>query len=308
MPRSLVIGGNGFLGSHLVDELAALGHEVTAFDRFSADSTSYAATGVRRIVGDFLNRADVADAVAGQDNVWHFLSTTTPASAENDPELDVRTNVTASIALFELAARAGVEKLYFASTGGAIYGDQPHASIAEEVLPQPISPYAIGKLAIEGYLRYFERKQGLQSVSFRISNPYGPRQRSNKKQGVIPIFLQRVADGLPLTVFGDGSMVRDFIYVEDAARRMASVAGKPTAHSLYNIGSGNGTSVSAVIDVVREVTGRDVSIESHPQPSTFVVHSVLDSSRFDSEFDSAAILPLGEGIRRTWLDTIGKNE
>ena len=304
MARCLVIGGNGFIGSHLVDALAAQGHEVSVFDRFSANTTAYSATGVRRIPGDFLNAADVTDAVAGQELVWHFLSTTTPATAENDPTLDVRTNITASIALFEASSRAGVSKLYFASTGGAVYGDQPAGLIAENALPEPISPYAIGKLAIEGYLRYFRRRHGLDSVSFRISNPYGPRQRANKKQGVIPIFLERVASGLPVTVLGDGSMIRDFIYVEDAARDMASIAGLPTTHEVYNIGSGTGTSVAEVVDVVRTVTQRDVSIEYRPQPPTFVDHVVLDPLRFANEFGTPQHRALAEGVHRTWLDTV----
>jgi len=303
--RCLVIGGNGFVGSHLVDALVAQGHEVSAFDRFSSNATAYTASGVTRYVGDFLNSADVADAVAGHDLVWHFLSTTTPATAENDPTLDVRTNITASITLFETAARLGVKKLYFASTGGAVYGDQTGELVAESALPQPISPYAIGKLAIEGYLRYFRRRHGLDSVTFRISNPYGPRQRANKKQGVIPIFLDRVKEGLPLTVLGDGSMVRDFIYVEDAAREMAGIAGKATRHDLYNIGSGVGHSVSEVVDVVRQVTGRDVVVENRPQPPTFVDHVVLDPDRFASEFGASEHVSLAEGTRRTWLDTIG---
>src|SRR5690606_14386344 len=116
------------------------------------------------------------------------------------------------------AVEAGVKHVAFASTGGAIYGEQDDESITEYAVPRPLSPYAIGKLAIEGYLRYFHRKHGLRSVSFRISNPYGPRQHPHKRQGVIPIFLQRIAEGLPVEVFGDGSMVRDYLYVEDAAR------------------------------------------------------------------------------------------
>ena len=302
MANCLVIGGNGFVGSYVVDELVSLGHDVAVFDRFSARSTTYSSSGVRQITGDFMNHADVRDALVGQEYVFHFLSTTTPATAENDPTLDVRTNIASSIELFELAVAAGVKCLYFASTGGAIYGDQPDATLTETVLPQPISPYAIGKLAIEGYLRYFNRKHGLESVSFRISNPYGPRQRANKKQGVIPIFLHNVQRELPVTVFGDGSMVRDFIYVEDAAKLMTAVVGKSAAHSVYNIGSGQGHSVSEVLEVVREVTGEPVDVVSRPTPPTFVDHVVLDTGRYTDEFGTIDFVSLAEGTRRTWVD------
>jgi UDP-glucose 4-epimerase len=298
--KCLVIGANGFLGSHLVDELVRLGHEVTAFDRFSAQLPVYAAAGVRQFAGDFMNQADVTDAVAGQDFVFHFVSTTTPATAENDPILDVRTNVASSIELFQHCVDAGVQKVFFASTGGAVYGDQPGVRLTEEALPLPVSPYAIGKLTIEGYLRYFGVKHGLDSVSFRISNPYGPRQRANKKQGVIPIFLHRLANGRPLTVFGDGSMIRDYLYVTDAVRMIAATVGSPTAHSVYNVGSGTGTTLSEVLAIIARVTGIEPEVLAEPTPSTYVHRVVLDTDRIRHDFGYDEFVPLDEGIAATW--------
>lgn len=299
MARCVVVGGNGFLGSHVVDALAKSGHEVTAFDRFSAGA-SFVSPDIRIVAGDFLNQADMRAALAGQQYVFHFLSTTTPASSENDPMLDVRTNIAASIELFEAAGAAGVERVVFASTGGAIYGDHPETVLDESVLPQPVSPYAIGKLAIEGYLRYFRRKLGLSSVSLRISNPYGPRQRANKRQGVVPIFLHHALTGTPLTVFGDGSMVRDYLYVEDAATMIAATATQSSRFDTYNLGSGQGHSISEVIDVIRAVTGRPLELEYQPVPSTFVERVVLDTSRFADEFGILAAVSLEEGVHRTW--------
>jgi UDP-glucose 4-epimerase len=296
----LVIGANGFIGSHLVDELVARGHEVTAFDRFSSQNAAFAAAGVRQIAGDFMNQSDIAEAVEGQQYVFHFVSTTTPVTAENDPTLDVRTNIASSIELFQHCVDAGVQKVFFASTGGAIYGDQPGTSFAETLSPLPVSPYAIGKLAIEGYLRYFGTKFGLESVSFRISNPYGPRQRTNKKQGVIPIFLSRMAKGLPLTVYGDGSMVRDYLYVRDAVRMIGDTVGRQSNEDVYNIGSGEGTSVSELLRVARRVTGIDPEIEVKAVPSTFLDRVVLDTSRFRSEFAYDDFVSLEDGMADTW--------
>ena len=300
MARCLVIGANGFLGSHLVDELVRRGHEVTAFDRFSSGHHLYAAQDVIAVAGDFLNHADLARALARQEFVFHFVSTTTPMSAEDDPTLDVRTNVASSIDLFGLCVEAGVRKVYFASTGGAIYGDQSGAPLTEFSLPQPVSPYAIGKLTIERYLHYFERKYGLRSVALRISNPYGPRQGAAKVQGVIPIFLRRVHRGLPLTIFGDGSMVRDYVYVTDAARMIADTVRLDTAHSLYNIGSGVGASVNELVEAIRDITGRSPELEHAPVPPTFVDHAVLDVGRFEAEFGVGNTISLREGIERTW--------
>lgn len=250
--------------------------------------------------GDFLKRSDIENAVRGQERVFHFLSTTTPVTAENDPSLDVRTNIASSIDLFDACVAAGVTKVHFASTGGAIYGDQPLATLTEEVLPQPVSPYAIGKLAIEGYLRYFERKFGLRSVSYRISNPYGPRQHPARNQGVIPIFLGRLIEGRELTVYGDGSTVRDYIYVDDAVQMIGQVADSEAGYSVYNIGAGVGTSVAELLAMVERATGIEPAKETLPEPATFVHRSVLDITRYKTEFGTPRILGLEEGIRRTW--------
>lgn len=303
MTNCLVIGGNGFLGSHLVDALASRGHQVTVFDRFSS-SPKYSSQGVVYVTGDFLNRAELRDALAGQENVFHFLSSTTPASSEDDPTVEVYTNLAASIVLFELAVEAGIRKMFFASSGGAIYGDQTSERITEETLPQPISPYAIGKQAVEGYLRYFQRKHGLDYVSFRISNPYGPRQHPNKKQGVIPIFLHHIAKNLPITVLGDGSMMRDFVYVEDVVLMVAETVDRTLNHAIYNIGSGHSTTVNEVLALAAEITGRDIVVQYAPRPVTFVERSVLDVDRYSSEFGRTATVSLREGMENTWQDTL----
>lgn len=299
MARCLVIGANGFLGSHLVDELVSRGHEVTAFDRFSTSTLMFGAEGVAVLAGDFTRSPDLQKALVGQQLVFHFVSASTPFSADNDPALDVRTNVAPSVELFKLCVEAGVDRVFFASTGGAIYGDQPFDA-SELSLPQPISPYAIGKLAIEHYLGYFRRRHGLESLALRISNPYGPRQHSSKVQGVIPIFLRRVHAGLPITVYGDGSMIRDYIYVTDAARMIAETVGRVTEHSLYNIGSGHGASVNELLAIISATTGIEPAIQHQPVPTTFVDHVVLDTSRHSAEFGAHSLVPIAEGIERTW--------
>ncbi|WP_225753635.1 NAD-dependent epimerase/dehydratase family protein [Actinotalea sp. Marseille-Q4924] len=305
MADCLVIGGNGFLGSHVVDSLRRRGHHVAAFDRFGVQPVQFSEEGVDVIPGDFLNAADVRGAVAGRDVVLHFLSTTDPASAEDDPTLDIRTNVLASVELFAACVEAGVGKVYFASTGGAIYGDQERTTFREEDVTVPVSPYSIGKQTIEGYLRYFRRKHGLDSTSFRISNPYGPRQNPAKRQGVIPIFLRNVALGRPLRVYGDGSMIRDYLYVEDMAEMVAHAVSDGTQHELYNLGSGLGTSLREVVRLVTSVTGRQPLVETTPVPSTFVDHVVLDTSRFAAEFGTRPLTSLEDGMRRTWAEIAG---
>lgn len=299
MHKLVVIGGNGFIGSHLVDSFHSLGYEVTAFDRFSSGSFTFVSKDIRHIQGDFLNRADLTKAVRGQDIVVHALSITTPATAEKDPSLDIRTNIAQSVELFEAAVDAGVENLFFASTGGAIYGDQGKSSYSETDITMPVSPYAIGKLAVENYLDYFKNAFGLNSTIFRISNPYGPRQKINRKQGLIPIALREGLMGKQVIQFGDGSMVRDFIYIDDLINMMTEVVQRPHKHRLYNLGSGKGYSVSQILNEVSNQVEGPLRVEITPQPPTYVNSVVLDVSRYVQEFGRPELTSLTAGISKT---------
>jgi UDP-glucose 4-epimerase len=298
--KAVVIGANGFIGSHLVDGLVRAGHQVRAFDRFSSRAPTFATDGVDVRVGEFLSRSDVDMAVRGQDYVFHFLSTTTPATAEADPTLDIRTNLAQTVELLESCVSADVKRFYFASTGGAIYGQQGKGLYSEDDRALPISPYAIGKLAIEQYLRYFKATHGLESTVFRISNPYGTRQHPNKKQGLIPIALRQILAGRPVVQFGDGSMVRDYVYVEDIVKMIVPLVGRDPIHDVYNLGSGVGRTVTEVFDSLRSATGMDFAIETRPTPPTFVDRVVLDTSRFRTEFGDYELTPLDEGVRTTF--------
>ena len=300
MAKTLVIGGNGFIGSHLVDALSLAGHEVTAFDRFSSPIPTFSAANVTVLPGEFLSRSDLESAVLGQDYVLHFLSTTTPATAESDPTLDIRTNIAQTIELLESCVAAGVKRFYFASTGGAIYGPQGQADYAETDRALPISPYGIGKLSIEHYLRYFKTKHGLKSTSLRISNPYGTRQKVNKRQGLIPIALRQIALGRPVIRMGDGSMVRDYIFVEDLVHMLTPMVGVETQSDLYNIGSGIGHSVGEIIDSLRRVTDIDFEVKELPIPPTFIDRVVLNTERYRSEFGAVQLTALDVGVRFTY--------
>lgn len=301
MAKCLVLGANGFIGSHLVDKLVIEGHSVRAFDRFEGKDPVFNQSDLIEIFsGDFLNRADLQKAVDGIEYVFHFISTTTPATAENDPLIDIDTNIRMSVELFQVCADKMVKKVIFASTGGAIYGlgtTNPHR---EGDLTSPVSPYAIGKLTIEHYLRYFRVKFGLESVVFRISNPYGERQPLHRKQGVIPIFIENICQGRPITILGDGSMIRDYIYVGDVASTIASVFDKNTLYDTYNLGTGVGVTVSELIEVINQATGIQPKTNTQPVPPTFINKVVLDTSRLHKEFKISKVTSLKEGVRKTY--------
>lgn len=306
--RCLVIGGNGFIGSHVVDELVVMGHEVTVLDRFSRPQ-KYESSPVRKVAGDFLNRGDLAIALRGQDVVYHLLSMSTPVSAEADPLIDVRTNVVGSIEMLQLAADNDIETVYFASSGGAIYGDRGNSvgAVDESVAPQPVSPYAIGKLTIERYLEFFRRTRGLRSVVFRISNPYGPRQDPMRKQGVIPIYLRNLHRGDPIVVYGDGSMERDYVFIEDLARMIVAPLGRSAPHNLYNVGSGVSHSLAEIVDAVQRASGTKARIEYREAPPTFVNRIALSVDRYRRDFGEVTPLAsLDEGICRTWAGIVSE--
>lgn len=302
MADVLVVGGNGFLGSHLVDALSDRGHAVTAFDRFSAGAPNFRSSSATILAGDFLSRTDLRAAVAGRDVVFHFLATTTPATAEADPTLDIRTNVIQTIELLTACVAAGVGRVYFASTGGAIYGPQERSDFSETSPTLPVSPYGIGKLAVEHYLRYFRVTHGLQSTSLRISNPFGTRQHPNRKQGLIPIALREIARGGTVLRYGDGSMVRDYVFVDDLVRMIAPLVDAEPKHDVYNLGSGRAHTVAEVLASISRVTGIDFPIREIPIPATFVDRVVLDVSRFDGEFGIRVPTSLDEGIAATWAE------
>jgi UDP-glucose 4-epimerase len=301
MAKSLVFGANGFIGSHLVDSLVERGHEVRAFDRFSREINRFNSSDrIEEYAGDFLNRHDIAEALEGVNVVYHFISTTTPITAEDDPLIDVETNIRMSIQLFEECIKKGVNKVVFASTGGAIYGNINQIPFSESTLPQPVSPYAIAKLTIEHYLRYFKVKYGLDSVAYRISNPYGPRQPLHRKQGVIPIFMEKLAGDQELTVLGDGEMVRDYIFVKDAADMIAEASTQKNNKEVYNIGAGQGVSINQLLELIEKVTDKKARTVRQPAPKTFTQTAILDTKLFTDEFGLAPNTGLEEGLARTW--------
>jgi UDP-glucose 4-epimerase len=305
-PECLVIGADGFIGRHLVKDLVSRGYAVRAFDRYK----DYAAGAthdqgspemVELFPGDFLNRNDLTDALDGVKYVFHLVSMTNPSVSANDPFIDIDTNVRGSIELFELCSNSdSVKKVIFFSSGGTVYGEQATPLLHEELPLRPQSPYAIGKAAIEYYLRYFKKVNNLDYIVYRIANPYGPGQNILAKQGVIPIFLHHLIKNEPVTVLGDGSMIRDYLYISDVTRMIAETFSKNNEFDVYNIGSGGGKSVNDLIRSIESVTGKTFKVNHLEQPPTFVHRSVLDTSRIEKEFGVKPEVSLDEGMQRTW--------
>lgn len=305
--KIVVLGGNGFIGKHLVSKLSVTNakDEIVVFDRIRTNDTESASffneiANVTLVPGDFFNSSDVANVLTGADYVFHLVSTTNPAASNNNPLIDIDTNIRASVELFQRCVDKGVKKVLFPSSGGTVYGDIDSLTISEGALPEPFSPYGIGKLTIEHYLRYFKRSHGLDYCIYRVANPFGPGQNVLGKQGVIPIFMYRLLTNQPIEIYGDGSMTRDYIYVEDLVNMIATTFEKNNKHDVYNLGSGSGTTVNELVKSIETRSGKTFEKVSKDTPSTYTKNSVLNIDRFIEEFSVEPKTSLDDGIEKTW--------
>ncbi len=295
----LIIGANGFIGSHLVDELAEVGYKVRAFDRYSKPAQFSKSNNVEIFQGDFFDDMTVFRSLQNIDYVFHSFSATTPFSADSDPYTDVSLNLLRNIQLFEKSVEAGVKKIAYISSGGAVYGTiAERKNVAEGDAPEPVSPYGIGKLASEYYLSYFNRKYGLDYVAYRLSNPYGPRQVTKNNQGVIPSFIKKMSEHEDITVIGDGTSSRDYIYIRDATAMMAQSFKNAQQH-IYNLGSGQQTSVNEVIRTLQPLVHTESIVKYADEPKTFLRHAKIDTTRFANEFKIESSTSLEAGLRLT---------
>lgn len=307
MAKIVILGANGFIGRHLVKRLSQdrPGDAIIAFGHF----TNYMIGGghdfdnlpnVVVFPGDFSIKSSIEEAVTGADYVFHLISTTTPAISHNDPYVEIDINVRYSLEAMEACVAAKVKRFIFLSSGGTVYGDVDSDTIHEDILPHPRSPYGIGKLTIEHYLRYFKYNNQLDYIVYRVANPYGPGQNIHGKQGIIPIFLNSYLNKEPVNIYGDGMMIRDYIYIDDVVNMIAHTFDRKTKYSVYNIGSGTGATINDVVQAIEEHIGDSVDKIFQEVPAVFVRKSVLNISRFTDEFKITPFTTLLDGIGKTW--------
>jgi len=299
--RCIIIGGGGFIGSHVCEALLAEGHEVTVFDRREAPNLDeLEQKGARLSIGDFFNPGDIQRALTNQDAVFHLLSTTVPQTSNDDPAYDVGTNVIGTLRLLDAARNASVQKVIFASSGGTVYGIPQEIPIKENHPTDPTSSYGIGKLIIEKYLHMYWQLYGLDYCILRIANAYGERQRPMATQGVIPVFLEKALRNSEVTVWGDGSVMRDYVFVTDISNALVKAVVYSGDLKVFNIGSGQAHSLSDVIQAIERVTGRPLKVKYTPGRSFDVPISVLDISRAKNYLNWTPTTSLFDGIARMY--------
>jgi UDP-glucose 4-epimerase len=296
--KTLLLGGNGFIGSHLTDRLLETGHSVRVYDRGPSKFRALPRD-AEYVEGELGNHGLIREALKDVEVVYHFVSTTLPKTSNDDPIYDVRSNLVDTLQLLESCVETGVRKVVFASSGGTVYGIPEEVPIKEDHPTNPISSYGIVKLAIEKYLNLFHHLHGLDYTALRISNPYGPYQNPAGQQGAISVFLKHLHEGVPVTIWGDGSVVRDYVYVSDVVEALES-AGGATGHRVFNIGSGTGVSLNELLHQMAEVVGEQPEVEYVSGRPLDVPASMLDVGRAREELGWSPRVELPEGMARTW--------
>lgn len=296
--RALVIGGNGFIGSHLVEGLRARGARVRVLDPGPARG-DVDWQGVEYQQGDYSDPATAAGSLADVDIVFHLASTTVPATSNQDPARDVSTNLLGTLTLLDAMRARGIRRLLFLSSGGTVYGNPDILPVPEHHPLRPISSYGVVKVAIEGYLHVYRHMGVLDPVVLRPSNPYGPRQSSSGGQGVIAAALAHAARGTPMPLWGDGTVVRDYLYIDDLVA-LAIDAAMSGRCGVFNAGSGEGHSLNAIIAAVEAVTARPLALDRKPSRGFDVREVVLDISAARDAFGWQPRVGLASGLARTW--------
>ncbi|MDP8943015.1 MAG: GDP-mannose 4,6-dehydratase [Actinomycetota bacterium] len=302
--RALVTGGAGFIGSNLVDALVERGDSVVVFDDLSTgrreNLEGALAHGVDLEVGD-LREAEALERLVRRvapDAVFHLGAQIDVRRSVAEPALDARINVEGTVNVLEAARVAGVARVVYSSTGGAIYGEGRALPATEDHPIAPEAGYGQSKFAAEGYCALYHRLHGLSTVALRYANVYGPRQDPLGEAGVIAIFCGRVLDGGRPTVFGDGRQTRDFVYVEDVVRaNLAAV--HSTATGQLNVGHGVQTSVLDLVEALAALAGRPFEPEFAPPRPGEVRHIALDATRAREALGWEPVVSLGDGLERT---------
>jgi UDP-glucose 4-epimerase len=297
--RILVTGGAGFIASHVADQLCALGYEVAVVDNLSTGRREFVPPAARFFPYDIKapEAAELIEQWRPQVLVHHAAQMSVQASVA-DPAHDARENILGSLNLFQAAVRAGVGKIVFASTGGAIYGDGVSLPAREEESPQPESPYGIAKLAIEHYLRFYARQYGITCLCLRYANVYGPRQNGKGEAGVVAIFIEKFLSGQTPVINGDGGQTRDFVYVGDVVAANLTAL-EQSGGGIFNIGTGRETDINTIARHLQELTGAARNASHGPAKPGEQRRSVIDSRRAQEALGWEPRVRLEEGLALT---------
>ena len=297
-PRALVTGGAGFVGSHLVDRLLADGYDVGVIDDLSTGSTSNVSPKAEFHRVDICDPTPLHDTVARfrPEVVFHAAAQTDVRRSVREPDFDARVNVVGGLNVLRAAAAAGARRIVYASSA-AVYGNPARIPVSETEPTRPISEYGASKLAFEHYLGAYAARGLIEYAALRYANVYGPRQRSDGEAGVVSIFTRQMIAGEPVTIFGDGSKTRDYVYVGDIVEATVRAASGPSG-VVANVGWGREVSDLDLFRAVAAAAGYTRKPTYAPDRPGDVARSCLDGSLAERTWDWRPSVPVADGVRR----------
>lgn len=294
----LILGGFGFIGLNIVEALLKTNdYNIVVFGRKRV--VNELPDCVKIYYGDFNNKEDL-NAVFGShqiDIVLHLISTTVPATSNENIEYDIGSNLIGTIQLLDIMVRYDVSKIIFLSSGGTVYGEISEDAASEDHATYPISSHGIVKLTIEKYLNLYHRLHGINYMILRVSNPYGPYHHS-EKQGFINVVIRKILRNEKIVIWGDGTVVRDFIYVKDLAGIIVNLINLGTYNQIINVGSGKGYSINQILEYIAE-HHPDICIEYKPSRKYDIQRIILGTKKLRS-IDSSQLTDIRHGIKMTY--------
>jgi len=296
----LVTGGAGFIGSQIVDAYIDNNHHVVTIDDMSKGRKEFInpkATFHQISIADPL----IAEIIKKEkiQVVNHHAAQISVTESVKEPVKDAESNIIGTLQLLQNTVKSGVKRFIFASTGGAIYGEQDYFPAKEEHPQKPTSPYGLSKLSVEAYLRFYQEQYGLKSTILRYGNVFGPRQNPNGEAGVVAIFCNRVIKDQAPIINGDGEQTRDYIFVSDVVRANL-LALKPNSYGTYNVGTGQETSVNELTRLLLKITGSSVSVKTSQNNNYEQRRSCLDYKKLKESLNWNPEVSLEEGLIETY--------
>lgn len=301
--KCIIFGGGGFIGSHLTERLVEKNFSVIVFARGSKreyDNLNRVVDKIDFIKGDFNNINLISKVINPGDIVFDLIASSVPFSSMQMPDEEINNHISPHFQLIQLACKKKAKKIVFFSSGGGVYGQKSKSPISEEKFLQPASPHAISKITIEYFLNYFSKIYDTPYIIYRLSNPYGPRQIPKKGFGIIPTLFSHVSQNKSPTLFDNGKLIRDFIYIDDVINAILVSFNKKTEHHIYNIGSGKGITIQVLWEEIKKITKTDINtifMEKRPIDTDVVVLSIR---RLEEEFGWKPKTELSVGLKRTW--------
>jgi len=296
----LVTGGAGFIGSHIVDAYIQEGHRVVILDNLSTGKREQVHPEAAFYPLDLMD-AEIKD-IFEKENIEainHHAAQISVTQSVANPSFDAEINIVGSLKLLELAATHKIRKFIFASTGGALYGEQDYFPADENHPTEPMSPYGIAKLTVERYLNYYRENFNVQPTVLRYSNVYGPRQDPHGEAGVVAIFCKQLLKDQNPVIFGDGKQTRDFVSVFDVVSANVKALSK-NCNGTYNVGTGEETSVNTIAASLIKASGKSLSPQHNPPRMGEQRRSSIDHGKFNKDHGWQPTQPLDEGLKDTF--------